>query len=148
MIFVGIDPGKNMGVAVVDAQKNTCFSFTVEKGKDLIDAVKEVYDNRESPMLFVVEQQQPMGIPKAFFSVGHSMGYVEALLDSLGYPYTLVKIASWQRKILGKCAKGSTKEAAKKYSERRFPDKVKRTEHEHDAICIECYGMMISGAIR
>ncbi len=148
MIFVGIDPGRNTGIAVVDAKENTCFSFTVEKGKDLIDAVKEVYSNRESPMLFVVEQQQPMGIPKAFFSVGHSMGYVEALLDSLVYPYIVVKIASWQRKILGKCAKGLTKEAARKYSERRFPCNTKRTEHEHDAICIACYGMTISGEIR
>jgi len=138
-MIIGIDPGKNTGIAVLNGE--SMFSLTTTRD-ELLETFKSLIQDLnvdKNEILAVVEEQQARGRFASDFQVGVSAGYTECMLRLMSVPFVTVKIQKWQKGILGIFPKGESKATAKKYVTARFPDGVKRTEHEYDAICIALY---------
>lgn len=116
MIYIGVDPGKKGGVAVIDGDDVEVYAWddqtfvnvmaaTMNKGK-CVAAVEKV------------GAFSGQGV-KSMFSFGHSLGYIEGVLAALGIPYQLIPPVAWKRSfsLIGKDKKASIETCHK-----LFPD--------------------------
>lgn len=116
MIYIGVDPGKKGGVAVIDGDGVEVYAWddqafvnvmaaTMNKGK-CIAAVEKV------------GAFSGQGV-KSMFSFGHSLGYIEGVLSAFGIPYQLIPPATWKRSF---SLIGKDKKASIEVCHKLFPD--------------------------
>ena len=112
MIYIGIDPGKKGGWAVIqpNAEPIVCpwdDTFFVSDIHGIVDMARE----RRERIVAAVEKvcSMPHDSHKAAFNFGHSLGYIEGVLISLGIPYQLVPPMKWKKEfsLIGKDKKAS-----------------------------------------
>ena len=165
MIIIGIDPGTQGGICVLEDGKilNLCtIPFTEVKwgnGKrnhSVID-VDTLYNNIIMRLpyfdMVYIEEQLPFGFRDSAmgaFTIGYNYGTIINIIDSeFRYVEVLPKI--WQCKILGeKIPKGKTKEYALDFAKKQWPDesflRTDRCKKPHDglidAACIAYYGYL------
>lgn len=124
MIWIGIDPGKAGGYAVIDEYGVRAYPW---------DDVFFVSDMnallaRHEGIVSAVERVGAMpgqGVT-SMFNFGKNAGYIEGVLSGLGIPYQLVPPAKWKKEfsLIGKDKKASIATCHK-----LFPDlDLKRTE--------------------
>ena len=132
MIYVGIDPGKSGGYAVIDDDKivyatdvrafpwdDEMFVCEMRGIKNLANGVK---------IVAAVEKVGAMphqGV-KSMFNFGKSAGYIEGVLSALGIPYQLIPPAKWKKEF---SLIGKDKQASIITCRKLFPElDLKRTE--------------------
>lgn len=94
MFFIGIDPGKKGGIAVVlkDAPDVIrVFPYTDE-------TLKEVCEMYSGECKAVIEQvhAMPRDSNKGAFNFGKSFGYILGVVEAHGIPYQLIPPQKWQ----------------------------------------------------
>lgn len=105
MIFVGVDPGKNGGYAVIDDSGAMAYPWgdiffisdmNALKGQKVIAAVERV-------------GARPGQGVTSMFNFGKSVGYIEGVLSALGIPFQTVAPVAWKREfaLIGKDKKAS-----------------------------------------
>lgn len=116
MIYIGVDPGKKGGVAVIDGDGVEVYAWddqtfvnvmaaTMNKGK-CVAAVEKV------------GAFSGQGV-KSMFSFGHSLGYIEGVLSAFGIPYQLIPPVTWKRSF---SLIGKDKKASIEVCHKLFPD--------------------------
>ncbi len=146
MIYIGIDPGKNGGIAYIQESgicqcllKNT-FAFDEE---DLISLLKKF-----NSAVCVAYVEQVHAMPKqgvsSTFNFGMNFGFIQGVLKAYGIPYELVTPQKWKKEF--SCT--SDKNTSISVCKRLFPSvSLKATERckkDHDgmaeALLIAEYG--------
>lgn len=157
MIYIGIDPGLQGGIAFIN-EDNTldAFATPVIAGKDYdIQAMREmlvrVPDYFENNMFVTIEQQISMpgqGLTSTL-QTGKGFGIWLGLLSGLEMPYQVVTARQWQNKLFsGTSPKLDTKARSEIVAKRLFPKadfrKSERARKAHDGLtdgaCIAEYG--------
>ena len=154
MIIVGIDPGKNGGIATItktavqEGNKKGYEDIQIEKticwdDENFINFIK---NNNSNIQIVMVEKVwgQKWDTPKTAFSLGHSLGFIEAILQAFSVPYQLVPPQRWKKEYSLNSDKQKSIDCCKKL----FPKvNLKRTERctkDHDgmaeALLIAEYG--------
>lgn len=152
MIFLGIDPGKSGGWAVVGSECKAGVMPMVDKE---IDA-KALHDllKRYQPAFVAVEKAASMSgttasggrlsAPRSMFSYGMGYGKIRGILEAGLWPHALVTPQAWKKQILAGTAKD--KAAAIEHCRRAYPDinltpGSRRKPHDGiaDAVCIAEY---------
>lgn len=115
MIYIGIDPGKNGSYAVIDDDKTVyatdvrAYPWNDEMFVCEMRGIKNLANNVK--IISAVEKvcSMPHDSHKAAFNFGHSLGYIEGVLISLGIPYQLVPPMKWKKEfsLIGKDKKAS-----------------------------------------
>lgn len=126
MIYMGVDPGKKGGFAVISADLSGkqrvevfpwdddgfvremvmwCGDFAAQEGGGLVACVEKV-------------GSMPHDSHKAAFNFGHSLGYIEGILIALGTPYQLAPPNVWKREF---SLIGKDKAASVEVCKRLFP---------------------------
>lgn len=141
MIFIGIDPGLQGGIATIREDgvvARPMFTVTIEKAgkkrKAYDHAALSDYLWKASPRDFyaIIEEQHPMvrfrggkkqkqGVTSTF-SIGYGFGALRQCLFDFNIPHDVVRAKEWQKTygIHGK--KGDTKEQALEVCKELFPD--------------------------
>lgn len=137
--FIGIDPGKTGGIAVIDSSGEKMFSQPFTSWID----VKKIIANYGSESTVCLEQVSSMprqGV-KSTFTFGMNFGGWIAALEILNVPYILVPPGRWQKAILGSFPKGESKARALSYVQRRYPavEFRKKDSGVVDALCLALY---------
>jgi crossover junction endodeoxyribonuclease RuvC len=139
MTIIGIDPGKNGGVAW-----NLNGRYAVEKMPsdmmDLWDLLKGIAN--EGPCCALLENVHSMpgqGVVSSF-TFGKGFGSLQMALCGLGISYELIEPRKWQ-KALGCLTKGD-KNVSKAKAQALFPD-IKVTHAKADALLICRYAVEV-----
>ena len=140
---IGIDPGKNGGIAVI-GEYGTYVNKMPETLQDLWDMVEEIgvssgYRSEPSSCRAYIESvhsSPQMGVTSAF-TFGNGFGHLEMALTAAGIPFERVRPQVWQ-KALGCMTKGD-KNITKAKAQEMFPS-LKVTHATADALLIAVYG--------
>jgi len=142
-IVVGIDPGKNGGIAVI-GEYGTYANKMPETLQDLWDMIEEIgFGDGCAPescscraYIEQVHSSPQMGV-KSAFTFGNGFGHLEMALTAAGIPFERVRPQVWQ-KAMGCMTKGD-KNVSKRRSQELFPQ-IKVNHAIADALLIAAYG--------
>lgn len=157
MLTIGIDPGLNGALAVIDHKGfHGVYDVPVmQKGKGtgvvkrqvntaaLANLVREVVSGHDKVAVMVVLEQvgsMPGQGVSSMFSLGHTAGAIEGMIVALGLPHHMVAPATWKAKF--KLTK-QDKAAARALAQRWYPDAPLAREKDHnraEAILLARYG--------
>ena len=145
MIYIGIDPGKNGGIAKINT--DTGFVKTVTFSEEsLISELEGYFMFDKSPLRCVLEKVNAMpgqGVV-SMFNFGQNYGFIQGVLKAYGIPYELVTPQKWKKEFSCTSDKNTSIEVCK----RLFPNvNLKATDRcrkDHDgmaeALLIAEYG--------
>jgi Holliday junction resolvasome RuvABC endonuclease subunit len=157
LIFIGIDPGKHGGIAVIDAGADVLALTAMpvlrggSKSKVEYD-VRRIFDRlvRQGEAFVWIERIRAMppkyGGSAANYQRGYATGIFEALCVALKLRYEFVSPSIWQKAFWK--GKGDTKQRAIQQAERIFPmaellateRSIKPHDGMADALLIAEYG--------
>jgi Holliday junction resolvasome RuvABC endonuclease subunit len=144
MTIIGIDPGKNGGIAWITDGK-PCVEKMPETLHDLWQLIEDIDRNAEPTLPYqpdckayieAVHSSPQMGV-KSAFTFGNGFGHLEMALTGAGIPFERVRPQVWQ-KTMGCMTKGD-KNVSKRRAQELFPS-VKLTHSTADALLIAEYG--------
>jgi len=142
MITIGIDPGKNGGIAVIDEKGDAYADKMPETLQDLFELLNSYsvgYDGNCQAFIEQVHSSPQMGV-KSAFTFGNGFGHLEMALTACGIPFERIRPQAWQ-KALGCMTKGD-KNVSKRRAQELFPT-LKITHSTADALLIAEYGRRI-----
>ncbi len=159
MRVIGIDPGKDGGVAVLDPDFPSVFVTYRWKGtpeerwriiRRAATPVMASYVER-CPIFVENNHARPGQGVSSMFTFGKECGMALAFAIAIGGAVREVRPADWHRTLFGSALRGggSPKQRALEYVKLRFPDAIERltpprcrTPHDGmvDALCIALYG--------
>ena len=122
MIYIGCDPGKRGGYAIIDEHAAHVFPWDDIKFADSMKIVTMMYEgDKPAKAIAAVEKVgafSGQGV-KSMFSFGHSLGFIEGVLSGLGIPYQLIPPVTWKRSfsLIGKDKKASIETCQKLFPE-------------------------------
>lgn len=132
MIFIGIDPGQNGGVALISEDGEEVFAWDDDL---FINTMRELYTAEEKAVAAVekVGSMTGQGV-KSTFKFGKSAGFIEGVLSALDIPYQLVPPQTWKREF----SLGSDKNQSINVCKRLFPKvnllRTDKCRKEHDGM--------------
>jgi Holliday junction resolvasome RuvABC endonuclease subunit len=134
--YLGIDPGKNGGLAIVGSDGSAIATRMPATERDIYDWLND----RPRPSHAVLEKVHStpqMGV-KSAFTFGRGYGSLVMVLTAWGIPFTEVTPAKWQRH-LGCLTKGD-KNVTKARAQQLYPE-LPITHATADALLIARYCM-------
>lgn len=163
MLYIGIDPGLQGAVALLDKNNLEVLKvplITNNKGKNEYDinALAQIlrlatlkHKGQVGVVLESVHAMPGQGVT-SMFSMGRGLGIWEGLIVALGIPYSKIAPQTWQKAILKDLKKaGDGKQASMLYAQRMFPntrfmptERCKKTDNNMtDATCLALYAKTI-----
>lgn len=147
MIFVGIDPGIEGGIGIIDEDNNAvAYKYTSAK---LIEITKH-FKEHHSDVKFYVEQVHAMphqGV-KSMFTFGSGFGKILGILEALNAEYYLVKPQSWKKGMHVTADKATSIAKCKELYPTTCLKPTTRCRVDHDglaeAVLIAAYGKKIA----
>ena len=141
MIYIGVDPGKNGGIAIIDSDGVISFPFSEERLLIELDGIAQEYEcicNLEH-----VHAMPKQGVSSTF-NFGMNFGFIQGVLKAYGIPYELVTPQKWKKEFSCTSDKNTSIEVCK----RLFPNvnlkATDRCKKDHDgmaeALLIAEYG--------
>lgn len=134
MIYIGIDPGKNGGIAFISDVVNVPIQVLKYSDEDLIDSLSIVTlkDNCRC-VLEKVNAMPGQGVV-SMFNFGQNFGFIQGVLKAYEIPFQLVPSPVWKKEFSCTSDKNTSIEVAK----RLFPGvNLKATERckkDHDGM--------------
>jgi len=132
--FIGLDPGKGGGVAIIDGLTVRTFKAP-DTLKDLWDEVSRWEDMTNGicyAALEIVHSSPQMGV-KSAFTFGQGYGQLQMALTAVGIPWRGVRPQEWQKEM--KCMTKGDKNVSKARAQQLFPQ-IKVTHAIADALLI------------
>ena len=141
MIYIGVDPGKNGGIAIIDSDGVIAFPFSEERLLIELDGIAQEYEC--ICYLEHVHAMPKQGVSSTF-NFGMNFGFIQGVLKAYAIPYELVTPQKWKKEFSCTSDKNTSIEVCK----RLFPGvNLKATERcrkDHDgmaeALLIAEYG--------
>lgn len=153
MIYIGVDPGKSGGIAIISEVSVEAITPMIIAGRELdLTATAEWLDFELSDMHAICYVEKVSAMPKqgvtSMFNFGFSTGALHGIIATLGIPRYLVTPQAWKKLVLSNTKKD--KEAAIDYCRRSYPDvsllATEKSRKPHsgmaDALCIARYALL------
>ena len=119
-LFIGIDPGKNGGIACIDMESGIRYTVPYSD-KALIDMSRhESYGGNTNHIICCLEKVGAMpgqGVV-SMFNFGQSVGYIKGVLEAYRIPYQEITPQKWKREF----GLTSNKAASAEVCGKLFPD--------------------------
>jgi len=134
MIYIGIDPGKNGGIAFISDVVNVPIQVLKYSDEDLIDSLSTVTlkDNCRC-VLEKVNAMPGQGVV-SMFNFGQNFGFIQGVLKAYEIPFELVPPQKWKKEFSVTSDKNTSIEVAK----RLFPNvdlkATPRCKKDHDGM--------------
>lgn len=115
-IFIGIDPGKNGGIAFIDHECDIVDTLPYNE-KNLIDLCRVSDSGRAICCLEKVAARPGQGVV-SMFNFGQNVGYIKGVLESFRIPYQEITPQKWKKEF----GLNSDKAASVDVCRKLFPD--------------------------
>lgn len=132
MVYIGIDPGKNGGYAVLHEHEGISYGVM---GEEFVRAMRLVSsDNQEVVACVEKVGAMPGQGVVSMFNFGKNAGFIEGVLHAFAIPYQLVTPQKWKREF----GLTGNKEKSIEVCKRLFPNvdlrRTERCKKEHDGM--------------
>ena len=141
MIYIGVDPGKNGGIAIIDSDGVIAFPFSEERLLIELDGIAQEYEC--ICYLEHVHAMPKQGVSSTF-NFGMNFGFIQGVLKAYSIPYELVTPQKWKKEFSCTSDKNTSIEVCKRlfpYASLKATDRCKK---DHDgmaeALLIAEYG--------
>ena len=98
-IYIGIDPGSNGAMAVIQQDDTYVFPFKQINMKLISSMLEDLSDKRDCHALIELVHAMPGQGVTSMFNFGHNFGMLEGLLIGAGIPYDRVTPQKWQKEF-------------------------------------------------
>lgn len=115
-LFIGIDPGKNGGIAYIDTEYNISSTYPYSD-KALVDLCNESIYSEVICCLEKVGAMPGQGVV-SMFNFGQSVGYIKGVLEAFRVPYQEITPQKWKKEF----GLNSDKAASAEVCRKLFPD--------------------------
>tara|TARA_R100001129_G_scaffold65571_1_gene44768 strand:- start:4400 stop:4846 length:447 start_codon:yes stop_codon:yes gene_type:complete len=133
-MYLGIDPGKSGGVAVVNAEGGMAWKIP-DTERDLWELLKKQQPSVTFGIIEKVHSSPQMGVRSAF-TFGQSYGTLRGMLVALEIPFDEVSPVKWMTHL--SCRTKGDKNVTKRKAQQLFPD-LKVTHATADALLLAEY---------
>ena len=140
--YLGIDPGKSGGVALVSDEEYLAWKMP-ETERDLWDIIQQYKSSIRFGIIERVHSSPQMGVRSAF-TFGQSYGFLRGMLIASEVPFDEVLPVKWMTKL--SCRTKGNKNITKAKAQQLFPA-LKITHAIADALLIAEYCKQIRSAI-
>ena len=131
MIYIGVDPGKNGGIAIIDSDGAIAFPFSEERLLIELDGIAQEYEC--ICYLEHVHAMPKQGVSSTF-NFGMNFGFIQGVLKAYEIPYELVTPQKWKKEFSCTSDKNTSIEVCK----RLFPGvnlkATDRCKKDHDGL--------------
>ena len=131
MIYIGVDPGKSGGIAIIDSDGVIAFPFSEERLLIELDGIAQEYEC--ICYLEHVHAMPKQGVSSTF-NFGMNFGFIQGVLKAYEIPYELVTPQKWKKEFSCTSDKNTSIEVCK----RLFPGvnlkATDRCKKDHDGI--------------
>lgn len=142
MIYIGIDPGQEGGIAVLDGNTNQVWVYSMPDGPtelaNCLFTIKEYQTNGHLAALEAVHAMPKQGVSSAF-TFGMGYGMLQGTLAAYKIPFIFVTPQKWQKAVFDSAKRGDTKARSLDLARRLFPqiDLHRKGDHgKSDALLI------------
>lgn len=97
-LFIGIDPGKNGGIAYIDTEYSNVETEPYSD-KILIDLCRDVRTCEKVICCLEKVGSMPGQGVVSMFNFGHSVGYIKGVLESFRIPYQEISPQKWKQEF-------------------------------------------------
>ena len=137
MVYIGIDPGKNGGYAIIDTGSGRTETTPWDDHRFKLDMnfLSSAYDqaNEIRCCLEKVGAMPGQGVT-SMFSFGMGYGFIQGVLTAFGIPYQLVPSQTWKKEF----SLNSNKQTSIEVCQRLFPEvnlyRTERCKKPHDGM--------------
>ena len=139
MIYIGIDPGKNGGYAILNVEELARSSVTVRPmdEKSFVEDmhfISEAFSPSEIRCCLEKVGAMPGQGVTSMFTFGTGYGFLQGVLTAFGIPYQLVPPQTWKKAF----TLNSVKQTSIEVCQRLFPDvslyRTDRCKKPHDGM--------------
>lgn len=146
MIYIGIDPGKNGGIAVLTPEIGGTIAEVYKYSNDRLIAVIKAHEGKARATVEKVSARPHQGVV-SMFNFGANYGAIIGILEALEVEYKTVTPQRWKRAMQVTKDKQSSIDKAKeiyKGINLRATDRC-RTDHDGmaEALLIATYGVQL-----
>lgn len=133
MIYIGIDPGKEGGLALLQGEEIQAFRYDRDTYRCILS------DLRGESAICCLEQVGAMpgqGVT-SMFHFGEGFGWIQGTLEAYGIPYELVRPQKWKKEFSVTADKNTSIQVCKRLfpSLNLIPPKCRK---EHDGLAEAC----------
>lgn len=102
-LFIGIDPGKDAGIAIIDADGNAVFAKEIPYHpvaySELLSEIAETYEGKTA--ILMVEEVRAIAKVSGTtnFSFGYNVGSIHSILALHGIPFETFTPLKWQKHL-------------------------------------------------
>ena len=132
MIYIGIDPGKNGGIAIIpDDNEIEVYPFSEE---NLLDEIH--YFSKGYACKCVLEKVNAMphqGVV-SMFNFGQNYGFIQGVLKAYNIPFELVPPQKWKKEFSVTSDKNTSIEVAKRLFPQVNLKATERCKKDHDGM--------------
>lgn len=134
MIYIGIDPGKNGGIAIL-IKNNQFFGATtyVFNEVSLITILDELKNYNCKCTLEHVHAMPKQGVTSTF-NFGMNFGFIQGVLRAYGIPYELVTPQKWKKEFSCTSDKNTSIEVCKRLFPKVNLKATERCKKDHDGM--------------
>lgn len=144
MIYIGIDPGKNGGIAVITDTSYVVHSFSEDNLLNIMDIWEVAFDSVGVKCVLEKVNAMPNQGVVSMFNFGQNYGFIQGVLKAYNIPFELVPPQKWKKEFSCTSDKNTSIEVCK----RLFPNvnlkATDRCKKDHDgmaeALLIAEYG--------
>lgn len=142
MTYIGIDPGKNGGIAIIMNGRIEAVKMPNTE-KEIYEQLKnyKAYGKIKMCLLEKVHSMPQQGV-KSTFTFGQHYGFLRGCLIALGIPFDDISPNKWQRKL--NCLTKGDKNITKQKAQQLYPI-LKITHYTADAVLIAHYAKYFYG---
>ena len=141
MIYIGVDPGKNGGIAIIDSDGAIAFPFSEERLLIELDGIAQEYEC--ICYLEHVHAMPKQGVSSTF-NFGMNFGFIQGVLKAYNIPYELVTPQKWKKEFSCTSDKNTSIEVCKRLFPKVNLKATDRCKKDHDgmaeALLIAEYG--------
>ena len=135
MIYIGIDPGKNGGIAVLRIVHNQFIGVStyVFDEVSLIDILDELRHHSCKCILEHVHAMPKQGVTSTF-NFGMNFGFIQGVLRAYGIPYELVTPQKWKKEFSCTSDKNTSIGVCKRLFPHANLKATERCKKDHDGM--------------
>ena len=135
MIYIGVDPGKNGGIAFIDTFKQS-YDVYVFSEETLLKKLYQFSKYKTDSIKCVLEKVNAMpgqGVV-SMFNFGQNYGFIQGVLKAYGIPYELVSPQKWKKEFSCTSDKNTSIEVCKRLFPKVNLKATDRCKKDHDGM--------------
>ena len=134
MIYIGIDPGKNGGIAVINDSDNSVDTYTFSEERIVAELLIRYILKQDCKCVLEKVNAMPGQGVVSMFNFGQNYGFIQGVLKAYNIPFELVPPQKWKKEFSVTSDKNTSIEVCKRLFPHVNLKATERCKKDHDGM--------------